>query len=208
MENKSRKSLFEIINSPFSLLAAGFLFTTLVGSYINNSFHEKSWQNQARFEIFKERLKEARGAQQSILALSNKRIFLLRRIYSELSENRLQSAREIWKDYFSVVNEWNNTVKSNANLLSLLFGRSVSVAFLDDTENNQDNPKSLHHVFRKAHDAVLAVIECMKSNCSQSEQDILVQEAKMRMDALGIANDEFSVQLRLSLENKELKLLK
>jgi hypothetical protein len=57
MENKSRKSLFEIINSPFSLLAAGFLFTTLVGSYINNSFHEKSWQNQARFEIFKERLK-------------------------------------------------------------------------------------------------------------------------------------------------------
>jgi hypothetical protein len=140
--------------------------------------------------------------------LSNKRIFLLRRIYSELSENRLQSAREIWKDYFSVVNEWNNTVKSNANLLSLLFGRSVSVAFLDDTENNQDNPKSLHHVFRKAHDAVLAVIECMKSNCSQSEQDILMQEAKMRMDALGIANDEFSVQLRLSLENKELKLLK
>ena len=107
-----------------------------------------------------------------------------------------------------MVNEWNNTVKSNANLLSLLFGRSVSVAFLDNTENKLDNPKSLHHVFRKAHDAVLAVIECMKSNCSQSEQDILVQEAKMRMDALGIANDEFSVQLRLSLENKELKLLK
>ena len=208
MESKSRKSLFEIINSPFSLLTAGFLFTTLVGSYINNSFHEKSWQNQARFEIFKERLKEARGAQQSILALSNKRIFLLRRIYSELSEDRLQSAREIWKEYFSVVDEWNNTVNSNANLLSILFGRNVSVTFLDNTENLQDNPKSLHHVFRKAHNAVLEVIECMKSNCSQTEMDNLMQEAKMRMDALGLANDEFSVQLRLSLEDKELKLLK
>lgn len=207
MENKSRKSLFEIINSPFSLLTAGFLFTTLVGSYINNSFHEKSWQSKARFEIFKERFREAREAQQSILSLSNKRIFLLRRIYNELSENRLQSAREIWKEYFSVVNEWNNNVEANANLLSLLFGRSISVAFLDNTENQQDNPKSLHHVFRKAHNAILSIIECMKKNCSQSEKDILMQEAKTRMDALGLANNDFSIQLILSLEDKELKLL-
>jgi hypothetical protein len=207
MENKNRKSLFEIINSPFSLLIAGFLFTTLVGSYINNSFHEKSWQSKARFEIFKERLKEARDNQQSIISLSNKRIFLLRRIYSELAENRLQSAREIWKEYYAVVNEWNNNVKTNANLLYLLFGRSISVAFLDNTENLQDNPKSLHHIFRKAHNAVLAVIKCMKRNCSQSERDALLQVAKTRMDSLGLAHDAFSLQLRKSLEDKELKLL-
>jgi hypothetical protein len=207
MENKSRKSLFELINSPFFLLIAGFLFTTLVGSYINNSFHEKSWQSKARFEIFKERLREAREAQQSILSLSNKRIFLLRRIYSELNEGRLQSAREIWKEYFSVVNEWNNNVKTNANLLSLLFGRSISVAFLDNTENRQDNPKSLHHTFRKAHDAVLSVIEGMKRNITQSEKDILMQEVKTRIDTLGLVHDDFSVRLRLSLEDKELKLL-
>lgn len=207
MENKSRKSLFDLINSPFSLLVAGFLFTTLVGSYINLSFHEKSWKSKARFEIFKERLKEASEAQNSILSLSNKRIFLLRRVHYELTENRLQSAREIWKEYFSVVKKWNNNVKTNNNRLSLLFGRHISVAFLDNTENRENNPKSLHHIFRKAHEAVLSVIECMKRNCSQSEKDGLLQEAKMRMDTLGLAHDDFSVQLRLSLKDKELKLL-
>ena len=127
--------------------------------------------------------------------------------YIELTENRLQSAREMWKEYFSVVNEWNNNVKTNENLLALLFGSRISVAFLDNTENRKDNPKSLHHIFRKAHDAILSVIEGMKRNCSQSEKDILLQKAKTRMDALGSAHDDFSVQLRLSLEDKELKLL-
>ena len=213
MENKSRKSLFDIINSPFLLLVAGFLFTTLVGSYINNSFHEKSWKSKARFEIFKERFKEDSEAQNSILSLSNKRIFLLRRIYFELTENRLQSARKIWKEYFSVVNEWNNNVKTNANLLSLLFDSQsssdipISDVFLDNTENRESNPKSLHHKFRMAHDAILSVMECMKSNCSQSEKDRLLKEADKRMDALGIAHDEFSVLLRKSLKAKESELL-
>ncbi len=207
MEKKSGKSLFELLNSPFSLLIAGFLFTTLVGSYINNSFHEKSWQSKARFEIFKERLKEAREVQQEILSLSNKRIFLLRRIYSELSGDRLRSARAIWKTYFPVVNEWNNTVNTHANLLSLLFGRNISAVFLDNSENQTDNPASLHHLFRKAHGAVLAVIEGMKENCSPAEKEVLMREAKSRMDALGLANDDFSLQLRLALQQKELKLL-
>ena len=207
MENKSRKSLFDLINSPFSLLVAGFLFTTLVGSYINLSFHEKSWKSKAKFEIFKERLKEAGEAQNSILSLSNKRVFLLRRIHFELTENGLQSAREIWREYFSVVTEWNNNVKTNNNRLSLLFGEHISTAFLDNTENLENNPKSLHHIFRKAHDSVLSVIECMKRNCSQSEKDALLQEAQTRMDTLGLAHDDFSVQLRLSLKDKELKLL-
>lgn len=90
-----KKSLFDLLNSPLSFLIAGFLLTTLVGSYINNAFHAESWKSKARFEIFKERLKEASEAQSSIIGLSNKRIVLLGRIHFELQENRLQSAREI-----------------------------------------------------------------------------------------------------------------
>lgn len=74
-----KKSLFDLLNSPLSLLAAGFLLTTLVGSYINNAFHEEAWKSKAKFEIFKERLKEAGETQDSIIALSNKRIFLFRK---------------------------------------------------------------------------------------------------------------------------------
>jgi len=202
-----KKSLYDLLNSPLSLLVAGFLLTTLVGSYINNAFHEGSWKSKARFEIFKERLKEASEAQDSIIVLSNKRIALLERIYSELEENRLQSAREIWKEYFHIVKEWNNNVKSNNNRISLLFGDTVSLALLDNNENSIDNPKSLHHIFRKAHNSVLAVIECMKSECNLSEKESLLIEARKRLDLLGLAHDDFSRQLRIVLKQKETELL-
>ena len=205
--NKSKKTLFEKLNSPISLLAMGFLLTTLAGSYINNSYHEKSWRSKARFEIFKERLKEASETQDSILSLSNRRIFLLRRVYFELLENRLQSARDIWKEYFKVTQEWNNDVKTNKNRLSLLFGNDVGASFLADNENQIDNPKSLHHVFRKAHYAVLEVIECMKKGCNESEKQELLSHAEKRMNSLGLAHDKFSMQLRTSLRQKEIVLL-
>lgn len=203
-----KKSIFDLLNSPFSLLVVGFLLTTLVGSYINNAFHEGSWKSKAKFEIFKERLKEAGEVQDSIIVLSNKRIVLLGRIYSELKENRLQSARKIWKEYFnSVAIEWNNNVKSNKNRISLLFGNTISLAFLDNNENDSDNPKSLHHIFRKAHNSVLALIECMKSECNLSEKEPLLIETQKRLELLGLAHDSFSTQLRIVLKQKENELL-
>lgn len=202
-----KKPLFEYLNSPFSLLIAGFLLTTLVGSYINYAFHAESWKSKARFEIFKERLKEASEAQSSIIVLSNRRITLLGRIHSELQENRLQSAREIWKEYFQIVKEWNNNVKSNNNRISLLFGDSVSLSFLDNTENFEEKPRSLHHTFRKAHNSALDVIECMKSGCNLPEKEKLLLEAQVRLDLLGLTHDNFSTQLRIVLREKETTLL-
>jgi hypothetical protein len=202
-----KKPLFDYLNSPFSLLIAGFLLTTLVGSYINHAFHAESWKSEARFEIFKERLKEASETQSSIIVLSNKRITLLTRIYSELDESRLQSAREIWKEYYQIVTEWNDTVKSNNNRLSLLFGDGVSLSFLNDNESSEDKPKSLHHIIRKAHSSVLDVIECMKSECSLPEKEMLLLEAEKRLDLLGFAHDSFSRQLRIALKQKETELL-
>ena len=202
-----KKTLFDYLNSPFSLLIAGFLLTTLVGSYINHAFHAESWKSEARFEIFKERLKEASETQSSIIVLSNKRITLLTRIYSELDESRLQSAREIWKEYYQIVTEWNDTVKSNNTRLSLLFGDGVSLSFLNGNESFEDKPKSLHHIIRKAHSSVLDVIECMKSECSLPEKEMLLQEAEQRLDLLGFAHDSFSRQLRIALKQKETELL-
>ena len=144
-----KKPLFDYLNSPFSLLIAGFLLTTLVGSYINHAFHAESWKSKARFEIFKERLNEAHQAQSNTIVLSNKRITFLRRIHTELQKNRLQSAREIWNDYYPIVTEWNNNVKSNNNRLSLLFGESVSLSFLDNKENSADMPKAFIIFFAK-----------------------------------------------------------
>jgi hypothetical protein len=202
-----KKPLFEYLNSPFSLLIAGFFLTTLVGSYINHAFHAESWKSKARFEIFKERLKEANEAQSSIIELSNKRITLLGRIHSELQGIRLQSARNIWKEYFELAKDWNNKVKSNNNRLSLLFGDSVSLSFLDNDENLEDKPKSLHHIIRKAHISVLDVIECMKSGCNLPEKEKLLLEAQNRLDLLGLAHDNFSTQLRIVLRQKETELL-
>jgi hypothetical protein len=202
-----KKTLFDYLNSPFSLLIAGFLLTTLVGSYINHAFHTESWKSEARFEIFKERLKEASETQSGIIVLANKRITLLRRIHTELQENRLRSARKIWKEYYQIVTEWNNNVKNNSNQLSLLFGDNISLSFLDNNENSADKPKSLHHIFRKAHDSVLDVIECMKSECGFPEKENLLQEARKRLDLLGLAHDNFSSQLRIALRQKESKLL-
>lgn len=202
-----KKPLYETLNSPLALLILGFLLTTLVGSYINHSFHDESWKSKARFEIFKERLGEATEAQSSIIVLSNRRITMLERMYFELEANRLQSARNIWKDYFQLVREWNHSVKSNNNRLSLLFGDSVSRSFLDNDENAADEPNSLHHIFRQAHNAVLAVIECMKVDCDSSMQEMLLLDARKRLDTLGLAHDEFALQLRLGLQRKEKELL-
>lgn len=206
--DEENKTLYQWLNSPLSLLIAGFLLTTIVGSYINNAYHNESWRSKARFEIFRERLKEASEAQSSIIVMSNKRIVLLERIVSELGSGRLQSARDIWKEYYKVVKQWNNNVKSNNNRLSLLFGDGVSLSFLDNQEIPLEQPKSLHYIFRKAHDAVLAVIECMKINCGSSEQVRLMQIARERLDTLGLAHDEFATNLRVVLKQKEIELLK
>lgn len=205
--SERENSLFKWANSPISLLIAGFLLTTLVGSYINHSFHTESWRSKARFEIFKERLKEATEAQSSIIVLSNRRIMLLERILEELANNRLQSARDIWKEYFEVVNEWNRNVKSNNNRLSLLFGDSVSRSFLDNGEIDAEQPKSLHYMFRQGHIAVLNVIECMKRGCKDDEREQLMRIARAKLDALGIAHDDFAIQLRTVLKQKEEDLL-
>ena len=199
--------MFKWVNSPISLLVAGFLLTTLVGSYINHSFHTESWRSKARFEIFKERLKEATEAQSSIIVLSNRRIILLERILGELTSNRLQSARDIWKEYFEFVNEWNRNVKSNNNRLSLLFGDMVSRSFLDNGEIEAQQPKSLHYIFRQAHIAVLNVIECMKRNCEDAEREQLMLAARAKLDTLGFAHDEFAIRLRTVLKQKEEELL-
>ncbi len=204
---EQENSLFKWVNSPFSLLIAGFLLTTLVGSYINQAFHNESWRSKARFEIFKERLKEATEAQSSIIVLSNQRIMMLERILEELNSNRLQSARDIWKEYFKVVREWNRNVKSNNNRLSLLFGDPVSLSFLDNSEIDAEQPKSLHYIFRQGHRAVLNVIECMKRDCEAAEREQLMRVARAKLDALGFAHDDFALRLRTVLKQKEENLL-
>lgn len=203
-----KKPLYDYLNSPLSLLVFGFVLTTLVGTFINQSFHTEAWKSKARFEIFKERLKEATEAQSSIIVLSNRRITMLERMYSQLQDNRLQVARDIWKEYFQIVREWNNNVKSNSNRLALLFGDRVSDSFLDNDENSEDMPRSLHHVFRRAHEAVLEVIECMKAECKSSLRETLLIEARKRLDTLGRAHDDFAMQLRNGLRQKEKQLLK
>jgi hypothetical protein len=202
-----RKSPLAWLNSPFSLLLSGFLLTTLAGSYINNAFHAESWKSKARFEIFKERLQEASDTQTTIIVMANMRIILLNEIYSELGRNRLESAREKWKKYFENVKAWNTNVKSNNNRISLLFGDEVALTFLDNDENHSEEPGSLHHIFRKAHNAVLDIIECMKDGCDAAEKKKLVGEARRRLDLLGLAHDDFAMQLRLSLREKEALLL-
>ena len=86
-----KKSIIALLNSPFSLLVLGFVLTTIVGSYINNSFHTESWKSKARFEIFKERLQEASDAQTTIIVMANMRIILLSEIYVDLGSKRLDS---------------------------------------------------------------------------------------------------------------------
>ena len=206
--SEAENSLYRWLNSPLALLLAGFLLTTVVGTYINNAFHEESWRSQARFEIFKERLKEATEAQSSIIVLSNRRIVLLERILGELGANRLQSARDIWKEYFKIVRQWNNNVKSNNNRLSLLFGEAVSLSFLDNTEIEAQQPESLHYIFRQAHQSVLDVIECMKAGCQSAEQIRLLRMARDRLDRLGLAHDDFATDLRIVLKQKETELLR
>lgn len=137
--------------------------------HISHSFNEDSWKSKAKFEIFKGRLTQAIEFQNEILSISNKRVFYLRRINTELREQRLQEARDIWKLYFKVVTTWNNNVKSNKNKIEILFGKKMSTLFLDYEENHIDTPKSLHHALRKYHESTLALIECMKKGCSESK---------------------------------------
>lgn len=126
------------------------------------------------------------------MSSANNRIFWLKRIYFELSDNRLESARDLWKEYFIIVKNWNDKVRANQNRLALLFDNHTAIAFLDDSENHAEEPKSLHHSFRKAHNAILALIECMKGTCTAQERKDLLDEATLRMDNLGNMHDQFA----------------
>ncbi len=195
------------LNSPLSLLIFGFLGTTVLGGYMNNAYHEQSWKSKARFEVFKEHLSESKKFEKELLLLSSKRFALLERVHFELASDRLKSARQVWKEYFVVVKEWNHAVKSNRNRVSLLFGEDVALSFLSDDESNAEKPLSLHHQFRKAHYAVLSTLKCMKKECEPSLRRGMLDDARNKLNMLGITHDEFSRDLRRAIVIKHNNLI-
>jgi len=105
------KKISSFFNSPLSLLFFGFLGTTVFGSFINSEYHEKAWKSNAKFEMFKEQLQEAKDLEQKILTISNERYTLLERVHIRLASNQLEEARIVWKEYYKIVKIWNNGVK-------------------------------------------------------------------------------------------------
>jgi len=201
-ENKSAS----FWNSPISLMVIGFLLTTVAGSYVSSVFHEHSWKSKAKFEVFKEHLKDAMQVEEQIIAFSNERIFYLRRINDALKIHDLQKALDIKAQYSKVVQKWNIEVKSNKNKLSFLFGEDISVLFLDYNEKHNATPKSLHHSIRKAHASTVELIKCLKNNCSEELEHKLVDISNNDLDNVGILHDKFSISIQKALLEKENKL--
>ncbi|WP_281545038.1 hypothetical protein [Grimontia sp. SpTr1] len=201
------QKIAKFLNSPLCLLVWGFIFTTCVGSYINNQYHEKSWRSKAQFEIFKEQLTESKVFEEELLTLASQRFTLLERVYFELAAYRLDSARATWKEYYVIVNLWNHAINANRNRTALLFGEAMSKALLDDTENQSDNPKSLHHRFRLAHYSVLETLQCMKSNCESENRRKNLDIAREHINLLGVVKDELSRDIRRAIIQKHENLV-
>jgi hypothetical protein len=188
--NGSRYKIWSFLNSKVGLLLLGFVLTTLAGGLINQWFHRNAWEREIafeerrqnyewernrRFEILRRKLDEGQKSLEEISDLINLRYFRLHQVFENILSNDLVAAEKNWKQYYETVELWNVKLLTYQNRLTRLVDKAVSQEFNNyETDNpGLSDPTSIHGKFYVAHNKVLALLRCKKSQtCTVTKQMI------------------------------------
>lgn len=75
-----KKPITDFLSSGFSLLVAGFLLTTVCGTFINSRFSQATWKREKDFELLKAKLAQHDELLSDLTKVIGARVFRLQRV--------------------------------------------------------------------------------------------------------------------------------
>jgi len=176
----------------------GFVLTGIVGAQINAWFQEASWERQKQFELLRHELDEGFSLIDELGTLIGERFFGLQRVvWASESQQPLQ-IEDTWDEYYAVVLQWNRRLIVNRARILRIFGADEARRFLNYSDENQPSlPQSVHGHFRKAHEAVLSLSQCVQTKCKDESR--LLNASRQALNDLDILTDEYVERLAATL---------
>jgi len=178
--------------------SGGFRPSGIVGAQINAWFQEAPWERQKQFELLRHELDEGFSLIDELGTLIGERFFGLQRVvWASESQQPLQ-IEDTWDEYYAVVLQWNRRLIVNRARILRIFGADEARRFLNYSDENQPSlPQSVHGHFRKAHEAVLSLSQCVQTRCKDESR--LLNASRQALNDLDILTDEYVERLAATL---------
>ncbi len=197
--------LVRFLNSQMGLLVIGFVFTSIIGTYLSETFQEQSfekqmqiedereiaaWKRDKKFEVLKRQLDEGQSSLEEISDLINLRFYRLQKVYNNINTNDLANAEKNWKEYFETVETWNVKQSIYQNKITRLVSPVEGQKFNNYETDNMtlENPKSIHGMFFVCHNKVFGLLKQLRKGPVPSAE---INEVGTYMDNLDIESDAF-----------------
>lgn len=97
----------KILNSKSGLFVTGFVLTGLIGSFLSYQFQNISWKRQARFEIAKRQIEQAKSSIDETLLPAGKGFYAMQKVFWTLENSQSDIADQRWNEYYKIKDEWN-----------------------------------------------------------------------------------------------------
>ena len=181
----------KILNSKFGLLVTGFVLTGLIGSFLSYQFQNISWKRQARFEIAKRQLEQAKSSIDETLLQAGKRFYAMQKVFWTLENSKSDIADQRWNEYYKIKDEWNIMVGGYRSKIKIFVDPMLAYELLDrDNARNYPKKESLHAIFIVAHYKLKQLFEYAGKN--SEERFKIEKETLNALSELGENLNDFS----------------
>ena len=212
-----QNSFFKILESKVGLLLVGFVLTTIFGTFINERFHQKTWEETQNHELLKRKLDKQEELVKDVSTLISQRSFHLERLgwaveyHTEKEKNNIDQAKKekiakLWDEYYSTVILWNENYKMyHIKLKYLADTNTADMFYISEKEANSANPDTIYGKFVQTHIAMLDLKNCALEGCNQHEKNYKLVSQKL--EDLTVSIDKFLFLLYKSLDQNAHKVV-
>ena len=119
----------ETLRDGLSLVAAGFVLTTVVGGLLGSFLQTRLWRYQWEAERSSKLTDAARSIFEDVSGLMDRRLFRLSQLHLWIVRSDPDRIAISINAYRGVMREWNDSINRNLSLLQFYFGTEIREAF-------------------------------------------------------------------------------
>lgn len=118
-----------------ALLLLGFVFTTLVGGYLSNSWQSRAAEIEREAEQKRYEIKAATSIFENVSKLMDKRLYRMRRVSMGIgNEKNSNELNQRWDIYREALFEWNESLNRNLAMVQMYFGEDARLFLEKDIQ--------------------------------------------------------------------------
>lgn len=186
-----KSKIINIINSKLCLLIIGFLLTGLVGSCLNHRFQKEAWKRQVEHEVVKKQLDQTYESIEKAMLHASKRFYSMQKVFWSLESNKSEEARQRWKEYSKIKDDWNIMLRSYRSKIKILLNAQLAYGLLGkDDARDYKNKTCLHSLFVVTHYKLRKLLKHNGSN--EQERKEIELAALNSLSELGKRIGDFS----------------